>query len=247
MELFATGAVAFFLAGLVKGVVGFGFPIIVLVVLTLTIGLFDALAILIVPTLITNIWQAFSGPYWSAVMHRMWLYFVCAVAGILIASRFLTVVNVDLLTGLLGGVLFFFALSRLFNIHISVEPARESILSVVLGTINGGLTGFTGSFMVPSVLYMHALGFSKDMLVQAMGMFFAISTLTLTISLGTNSLLGADNLKLSVLALLPSFIGIFAGRLARDKVDELLFQKIFLSALLILGSYLLWRSGNALL
>lgn len=245
MEFFATGAVAFFLAGFVKGVVGFGFPIIVLVILTLTIGLFEALAILIVPTLVTNIWQAFSGPYWSAVMQRMWLYFACAVAGILVASRFLTAVNVDLLTGLLGGVLFFFALSRLFSFRIAVDRAKEPFLSVVLGTINGGLTGFTGSFMVPSVLYMHALGFSKDMLVQAMGMFFAISTLTLTVSLGSNSLLGVENLKLSFVALLPSFVGIFAGRRARDKVDEVLFQKIFMSALLLLGSYLLWRSAIA--
>lgn len=245
MDLFATGTVAFFLAGFVKGVVGFGFPIIVLVVLTLTIGLFDALAILIVPTLVTNVWQALSGPYFAAVMQRMWLYFVCAATGILIASRFLTAVNVDLLTGLLGVVLFFFALSRLFNFHIDVDRAKEPVLAVVLGTINGGLTGFTGSFMVPSVLYMQALGFSKDMLVQAMGMFFAISTLMLTLSLGANSLLGVDNLKLSVIALVPSFIGIFAGRWARDQVNEVQFQRIFLLALLILGSYLVWRSAFA--
>lgn len=244
MDLFATGAIAFFLAGFVKGVVGFGFPVVVLVILTLTTGLFEALAILIVPTLVTNIWQALSGPYWSAVMQRMWLYFVCAVAGILIASRFVTLVNVDLLTGLLGIVLLFFAMSQLLSYHVSVDRTNEPFLSVVLGTINGGLTGFTGSFMVPSVLYMHALGFSKDMLVQAMGMFFAISTLTLTIALGTNNLLGIEQLKLSVIALLPSFIGILAGRWARDKVDEKLFQKIFLAALLALGSYLLWRSAT---
>ncbi|MGI9206273.1 MAG: sulfite exporter TauE/SafE family protein [Woeseiaceae bacterium] len=242
MDLIVTGMVAFFLAGFVKGVVGFGFPIIVLVILTLTIGLFEALAILIVPTLVTNIWQALSGPYLSAVLQRMWLYFVCSAVGILIASRFLTVVNVELLTGLLGGVLLFFALTRLLNFHITVDRAKEPLLSVVLGTVNGGLTGFTGSFMVPSVLYMQALGFSKDMLVQAMGMFFAISTLMLTISLGTNSLLGGDSLKLSVVALIPSFTGIYLGRWARKQVDELQFQKIFLSALLVLGSYLLWRS-----
>jgi len=47
MELILTAIFAFLLAGLVKGVLGFGFPIIALVVLTLTLGLLDALAIII--------------------------------------------------------------------------------------------------------------------------------------------------------------------------------------------------------
>jgi uncharacterized membrane protein YfcA len=95
------------------------------------------------------------------------------------------------------------------------------------------------------VLYLQALGFPKDMLVQAMGTFFAISTFMLTISPGRNSLLGGDNLKLSAAALIPSIIGLDVGRWTRDQVDEVQFQKIFLYALLILGSCLVWRSALA--
>jgi len=62
VDIVVTGTIAFLLAGFVKGVLGFGFPIIALIVLTLTIGLLDALAIIVVPTLATNIWQALSGP-----------------------------------------------------------------------------------------------------------------------------------------------------------------------------------------
>ncbi len=242
MDFVVTGAIAFVLAGFVKGVLGFGFPIVALIVLTLSIGLFDALAILIVPTLTTNVWQAMSGPYLGEILRRMWLYFTCAAAGVLLTSRFLTVVNVDWLVGLLGAVLFFFALSRLLKLYIAVPPGRERLLSLVLGPINGVLTGLTGSFMVPSVLYMQALGFPKDMLVQAMGAFFAISTLMLTVSLGSNDLLGGDNLLFSLLALIPAFIGLFAGRWARRQIREEQFQKFFLIAVLILGAYLFYRS-----
>ncbi|MCH8072933.1 MAG: hypothetical protein IIA09_13360 [Proteobacteria bacterium] len=42
MDILAIAAVAFTLAGFVKGVVGFGFPIITLIILTLTIGLLAA-------------------------------------------------------------------------------------------------------------------------------------------------------------------------------------------------------------
>ena len=73
MDLFVTGTIAFLLAGLIKGVLGFGFPIIALIVLTLSIGLLDALAIIVVPTLVTNIWQAMSGPHLRAIFRRMGL------------------------------------------------------------------------------------------------------------------------------------------------------------------------------
>ena len=63
MEIFGIATVAFMIAGFVKGVVGFGFPIIALIILTLSIGLLDALALVVIPTLITNLWQAFSGNF----------------------------------------------------------------------------------------------------------------------------------------------------------------------------------------
>jgi uncharacterized membrane protein YfcA len=244
MDIVLTATVAFILAGFVKGVLGFGFPIIALVVLTLTIGLLDALAVIVIPTLVTNVWQALDGPYLRAIFQRMWLYFTVAMVFILIASRYLALVNVNWLTVLLGVILFFFALSRLLNLHFSVPREREALLSVLLGSVNGTLTGLTGTFMVPSVLYMQALGFGKDMLVQAMGAFFALSTLMLTISLARSDLITVSEAVTSTIALLPSFAGIYVGRWTRQQIDEDQFQRIFLIAVLLLGAYLVWRSVN---
>ena len=242
MDLVFPATAAFILAGLVKGVLGFGFPIIALILLTLYIGLLDALAIIVVPTLLTNAWQALSGPHLRAILARMWLYFLCAMIGIFVASWFITQVNVNMLTGLLGAVLFFFAISRLLDVHIAVPRNREPLLSVVLGSVNGLLTGFTGSFMVPSVLYMQALGFGKDMLVQAMGVFFGLSTAMLMVSLGRNQLITAADATASTVMLLPSFLGIYAGRFMRDRIDEATFQRIFLIGVLLLGAYIVYRS-----
>jgi uncharacterized membrane protein YfcA len=246
VEIYLTGTLAFLLAGFVKGVLGFGFPIIALVVMTLSIGLLDALAIILVPTLLTNIWQALDGPYLNDILRRMGLYFALAMIAIFVSSWFLMLVDVNGLTAILGGVLFFFALSRLFNFHITVPRNREGVLSVVLGTVNGFLTGFTGSFMVPSVLYMQALGFQRDMLVQAMGTYFALSTFMLAVSLGRNDLLNLNDALASTFALVPSFLGIFAGRWTRSRIDEQQFQRVFLFGVLLLGGFITYRSGAAL-
>jgi uncharacterized membrane protein YfcA len=243
MDIALPATIAFILAGLIKGVLGFGFPIIALILLTLYIGLLDALAIIVVPTLVTNIWQALSGSHLRAILQRMWLYFTCAMAGIFAASWFITEVDVNLLTGMLGVVLFFFAVSRLLDVHINVPQRREPVLSVLLGSVNGLLTGFTGSFMVPSVLYMQALGFGKDMLVQAMGVFFGLSTAMLMVSLGRNDLIGPEEAIASSVMLIPSFAGIYAGRWMRDRIDEATFQKAFLVGVLLLGAYIVYRAA----
>ena len=243
MDIVLPAIVAFVFAGFIKGVLGFGFPIIALILLTLYIGLLDALAIIVVPTLVTNIWQALAGTHLRVIFSRMWLYFACAMAGIFVASGFITDVDVNLLTGLLGAVLFFFAVSRLLDIHITVAARHEAPLSVVLGSINGVLTGFTGSFMVPSVLYMQALGFGKDMLVQAMGVFFGLSTAMLMVSLGRNELITVSEAAASSVMLIPSFAGIYLGRAMRDRIDEATFQRVFLVGVLVLGAYIVYRAA----
>ncbi len=246
METLGIATVAFVIAGFVKGVVGFGFPIIALTILTLSIGLLDALAIVVIPTLVTNLWQAFSGEYLKEILGRMWRYFLVAVVFIWITSDYLKVVDADWLTMLLGTVLFFFALSRLFNFQFIVPPQHESVLAVPLGAVNGVLTGLTGSFMVPSVLYMQAIGFRGDMLVQAMGVFFSISVFTLAMSLGRNDMISQEQAQLSTLALIPSIVGLLVGRWTRRQTDEDRFQPIFLVAVLVLGGYIVFRSARSL-
>jgi uncharacterized membrane protein YfcA len=242
MDILAIAAVAFTLAGFVKGVVGFGFPVITLIILTLTIGLLDALAIIVIPTIVTNVWQGLSGPYLKDIARRMGLYILVSATFIWLTSAYLTVVDIRWPTAMLGGVLFIFALSRLLNVRLSVSPRWERPLSVPLGAINGMLTGMTGSFMVPSVLFMQAMGFQRDMLVQAMGVFFAISTMMLALSLGRNDLISMEHLQLSLFALVPSIFGLYIGRWIRLRINEERFQQVFLISVLLLGGYISYRA-----
>ncbi len=246
MDILAIAAVAFTIAGFVKGVVGFGFPVITLIILTLTIGLLDALAIIVFPTIVTNVWQGLSGPYLKEIARRMWLYCLTAMIFIWFTSAYLVVVNIKWPTAMLGVVLVMFALSRLLQLNVKVPRKWERPLSVPLGAINGMLTGMTGSFMVPSVLFMQAMGFQRDMLVQAMGVFFAISMMVLAVSLGKNDLISMEHVRLSLLALVPSFLGLYIGRWTRLKINEERFQQIFLGSVLLLGGYISYRSVVAL-
>ena len=62
----------FIIAGTVKGVVGLGLPSISLALLTLAIDLPSAMSIMLVPSFITNIWQAVVGGEFKAILIRIW-------------------------------------------------------------------------------------------------------------------------------------------------------------------------------
>src|SRR5437588_7503574 len=64
-------AVVFLLAGLVKGVLGLGLPTVAMGLLAVSMPPARALAIVIVPAIITNIWQTFVGPYLRDITRRM--------------------------------------------------------------------------------------------------------------------------------------------------------------------------------
>ena len=60
IAVLAPVAAVFFLAGAVKGVIGLGLPTVSLALLTLALDLPTAMALLLVPSFVTNLWQGLS-------------------------------------------------------------------------------------------------------------------------------------------------------------------------------------------
>jgi uncharacterized membrane protein YfcA len=105
----------------------------------------------------------------------------------------------------------------------------------------------TGSFVVPGVMYLQALGLSRDALVQAMGMLFTLSTAALAVALQGQRFLTVDLGLVSAVALIPAMIGMAAGQRLRQRLSEQLFRQIFFWALIVLGLYIIAASGNRMI
>ena len=70
--ILAAIAGAFLLAGFVKGVIGLGLPTVSIGLLGLLMTPAQAAAILVVPSLVTNVWQAVVGGGFLALARRLW-------------------------------------------------------------------------------------------------------------------------------------------------------------------------------
>src|ERR1700754_2753367 len=77
-----TVAAVFLLAGFVKGVIGLGLPTVAIGLLATRMPPSHAMAIVIVPAIVTNIWQTFVGPYLRDIVRRLWPLMVGTVVGI---------------------------------------------------------------------------------------------------------------------------------------------------------------------
>ena len=229
----------FLLAGAVKGVIGLGLPTVSLAILTVAIDLPTAMALLLLPSLVTNLWQALAGGHAKLIISRLWPFLLIATVTIWIGASALTRVDLAWLSTLLGALLIAYAGTNLAGLSMTISPQRELWAGPLLGLINGVLTGMTGSFVVPGVMFLQAIGLARDVLIQAMGILFVLSTLALAMALQRNALLTMEHGILSALALLPAIIGMVFGQQIRQKISEQLFRQIFFISLMLLGIYII--------
>lgn len=229
----------FLLAGFVKGVVGLGLPTVSLALLTAALGLPQAMALLLVPSFVTNLWQALAGGSALSILRGHAAFFLLATVTVWLGALALTRLDSDFLSGLLGVLLVTYAAVNLIGFKPAIPAAHRGWLGPTFGAANGILTGMTGSFVVPGVMYLQAIGLSRNELVQAMGLLFTLSTLALALALGNNRLLDTELGLLSAAALVPALAGMAIGQKVRGRMSEARFRTALFSALLLMGFYLL--------
>ncbi len=237
-DLLAIIVVAFLLAGLVKGLVGMGLPTVALALLATMIDLKEAIPLVLIPSLATNLLQALTGGALRAILARLWALLLAATVCIWVGAGLLVGLDARLLSGLFGILLATYALVSLTTPQVPAPGRHERWLSPVIGGLTGVVTGLTGSFVFPSVLYLQALGLPRDQLIQAMGIVFMVATLALGASLAGHSLLAPQSGLFSAVALAPALLGMLAGQRLRRRFSEQRFRQLFFLALIGLGAYL---------
>jgi len=237
--LFTT--LVFLLAGTVKGVIGLGLPTVAIGLMSLFMTPVEAAAILVAPSLITNVWQALVGSYLWPLLRRLWPMLLGMCAGTYAASGILTGGNSGIAVTALGLALVIYAVVGLTSLRLAVPPRWEVWLGPLVGLATGVVTAATGVFVIPAVPYLQALGLEKDELVQALGLYFLVSTVALAAVVAQAGALPMPWLALAgaaAVALVAALVGMAFGQLIRAKVRPDVFRRCFFIGLLLLGLHL---------
>ena len=229
----------FAIAGMIKGTIGLGLPAVSMALLTLLMSPFQAATLLIIPSLVTNIWQLFAEGHVLRLIRRFWSLLLGIIVGT-IWSVFPTLGQGEFQSEiLLGGMLALYGTYGLFAKNMPNLSPHEKWLSPIIGYLGGALTVATGVIVIPVVPFLQSLHLKRDDLVQSLGLAFTVSTVCLAIYLYLNPVDQMNiDWKMSLIALIPALIGMWFGTKIRYRIPEQKFRKLFFLGLVLFGSYM---------
>ncbi|MEM7376178.1 MAG: sulfite exporter TauE/SafE family protein [Pseudomonadota bacterium] len=234
----------FLLAGTVKGVVGLGLPTVSIALLTFALGPDPAVVLMLLPSLVTNVWQAAVGGHFRALLRELRFFFAGTAATLWFGVLWRSTFAPDTLTLVIGGLVAFYALVGLATPQWPVPRARTTRWShPIMGLVSGVMTGLSGLFILPGVMYIQALQLGRDRQVQCQGMMFTLTTVGLLLAFGSRGVATPTLLGLSAFGVLPAACGLWLGGRLRRRLSETQFRRAVLIALLLLGTYIVVRTG----
>ena len=230
------------LAGTVKGLTGFAMPMVMISGLSVLMAPDVALAALIIPTVITNVWQALrQGPAAAwAVVRRFRLFLGAMLGMLLISAQLVAVLPGQTLYLMIGIPVVGFALLNLSGWTPRL-PARTAPIEAGVGAFSGFIGGVSGVWGPPTVAYLTALDLPKTEHVRAQGVIYATGAVALFGAHLQSGVLRAETIPLSVLMVAPALIGMALGQAVQDRIDQRAFRRAVLFVLLVAGLNLVRR------
>ena len=229
----------FLLAGGVKGVVGLGLPTVSVALLSAAFGIEAALPLLVIPSLVTNVWQGAIGGHLAALLRRFGVALAIIPVTTWLGYHYVFAEAPQAMDRVLGVALLVYAGLGLRAVRIPAPARAEPVLTPLVGFVNGLVTGVTGTFVIPIVMYLEALGLDRDELVQMMGVTFSVSTAALAGVLVLHGAWRVDAGIVSAVAVAPAIAGMMLGARLRAHLTPATFRKWLLAGLGVIGLKLL--------
>ncbi len=237
-------ALAIMAGGLVKGTFGLGLPLVAMPLLTTFLSVADAISLLVIPMLATNLVQGFIGG-WPALLARFRRFgptLVALVVCIAISVKALVLIPEKVIYLLIGLAVIGIALMARFQPKVRVAPNHERWLGPLAGAIGGFLGGMTSFFGPPLMVFLAGLRLDKDEFVGAVSLMYFVGALGLAIGLAGFGIADAQSFTQSLLATIPALLGIKLGQLVRVRLNERGFAHWLFVLYLVIGASFLVKA-----
>ena len=241
--LFAVCVTAALVAGFVKGAVGFGMPMILISAIGSFLTPDLALAALIVPTVVSNLWQAIRGGFaaaWRTIRAFRRLIFtllICIAASAQLVGR----IPSTWFFLILGFPIVLFATLQLTSAALRIRPERRSAAEIFVGVVSGLIGGVSGVWGPPVVAFLNATDSPKSAQIGVQGVVYGAGSLVLLLSHVKSGVLNGQTAWLSAALVIPALLGMALGFFVQDRLDQDRFRRATLFVLILAGLNLIRR------
>ncbi len=227
-------------AGFVKGAVGFAMPMIMISLLGSFLPPDVALAALIGPTLMANLWQALRQGIGSALQSalRFRRFLLVGLVFLIGSAQLFRVLPAQVLFLLIGTPVVLFSIAQLLGWRPRfVGGIAEVILAAIAG-FSGGLSGVWGP---PTVAYLTAMDTPKTEHVRVQGVIYACGAVALLGAHIQSGVVRQETVPLMLVMLVPAAAGMWVGVRLHDRMDQERFRITTLFVLVLVGLNLIRR------
>lgn len=232
----------FLLAGAIKGTIGIGLPTAAVSLLSQVYDPRTAIALVIVPVVVTNFWQIYRSKHALDTLRTYWPFALALMIFIWISAWFSVSVPTTHLMIILGLVIILFSLNSLFFRPPRLSLRYDKWIQLLGGTLAGVMGGLTAIWSPPMVIYLLARGVEKDSFVRATGLLIALGSLPLVLGYWSNGVLRGELAQISTAMVVPTLLGFGLGEWLRRRIDAAFFQKVVLVAFLLMGLNIIRRA-----
>ncbi len=241
---FYLALVVAFVAGWVKGMVGFAMPMVLVSGLSMMLPPELALAGLILPTLVTNGVQALREGVPAAVasVRKFRVFLGVGLVCLLASAQLINLLSPKAFLLILGAPVSFFALVQLLGLKLTLQGPSLRVEAMV-GAVAGAVGGISGVWGPPTVAYLTALNTPKKDQMRVQGVIYGLGAVALVVAHLGSGILRTETAVFSALLIVPALAGMRGGQFLQDRIDQAQFRRLTLLVLLIAGLNLL-RRGN---
>lgn len=231
------------LGGVVKGVVGFAMPMVVISGLSTVMPPDVALAGLILPTLVSNGWQALRqgvrAAWGSLAKYRVFL--MSGMAVLLVSAQFVRVIPEPVMLLLIGVPVVIYAGFALSGRPLRLPPNPGRRVEAGIGAVAGFFGGISGVWGPPTVAMLTALDTEKTEQMRVQGVIYGMGAVLLTGAHTVSGVLNPQTVALSLALIAPALLGLWLGFRMQDRIDQRLFRRLTLAVLVLAGLNLVRR------
>jgi hypothetical protein len=233
---------AFFAAGSVKGIASVGLPMTALGILTFVTDPRTAFACALCPIIASNAIQIWRAGDQVEALKRYWPFIVCMVIGIPLTLAATIEASDQLLMGVLGAVVLIFVAINITSWAPRISDNWDRAAQIGFGSGAGLLGGLTSIWLPAIMIYLLARDTSKEEFVRATGLLLFTGSLPLFAGYVAAGFLTGPLALLSLVLILPTWVGMALGAQFRGKLSEQAFRKVLLVVFALIGLNLIRRA-----
>ncbi len=242
-EIFWYEACIVFFAGIVHGILGFGFPMLATPLFAVFLDLKKAVLLTLFPTIAVNFLSLKRDNSFGEIWREYRLLIVSIIGGSILGTNLLVVYYSEYYKLVLAGVILLYLNKARLKISLTHSVATYPVLMTILFGFLSGIVGGIANIMIPVlIILILELNLDKKRAIGVMSFCFITNKILQVFIFGYHGELSTN----SVWVILPFVViaigGFFIGSRLQDHIDEALYKKILNGVLWVLSLYLTYST-----